>query len=206
MNWAEHFKQNHKKFLLAAEQTTDTQGEAQEEERILYDNIVSEYIVLVKYAKIMFENYEETGTVSSQVFQQYEEKIDLVTTSLDRVMEIQKVKMEHLHQIALDRINRYEKKIYGIVFISLILSIGLGVSFSKSIAKDGMKLANKALQNEIAEKEEAQKKVHSEQQNLYQIIDSLPIAFHLQASDHTAPFANKVFSRRIWKPSKKALL
>ena len=97
MNWAEHFKQNHKKFLLAAEQTIDTQGEAQEEERILYDNIVSEYIVLVKYAKIMFENYEETGTVSSQVFQQYEEKIDLVTTSLDRAMEIQKDKMQHLH-------------------------------------------------------------------------------------------------------------
>jgi hypothetical protein len=137
---------------------------------------------LVKHAKIMFENYEETGTVSSQFFQQYEEKIDLVTTSLDRAMEIQKNKIEHLHQVA------------------------LRVSLSKSIAKDGMKLANKALQNEIAEKEEAQKKVHSERQNLYQILDSLPIAFHLQASDHTAPFANKVFSRRIWKPSKKALL
>ena len=52
---------------------------------------------MVKHAKIMFENYEETGTVSSQVFQQYEEKIDLVTTSLDRAMEIQKDKMQHLH-------------------------------------------------------------------------------------------------------------
>jgi len=103
----------------------------------------------------------------------------------------------------LDRINRYEKKIYGIVFISLILSIGLGVSFSKSIAKDGMKLANKALQNEISEKEEAQKKVHSEQQNLYQILDSLPIAFHLQASDYTVPFANKVFRKRFGNPQKR---
>jgi hypothetical protein len=66
---------------------------------------------LVRHAKIMFENYEETGTVSSQVFQQYEEKIDLVTTSLDRAMEIQKDKIEHLHQVA------------------------LGVSLSKSISK-----------------------------------------------------------------------
>lgn len=202
--WAEHFKQNQKNFFPIAEQTIDALGEArEEEERALYDKIIAGNIVLVKNAKIMFEEYEKTGTVSSQVFQQYEENIDFVTTALNKALEIQKEEMEHLHRTALDRINRYEKTIYAIAFISLFLSIGLGVSLSKTITKDGMELANKALQIEITEKEEAQEKVHSERQNLYHMLDSLPIAFHLQASDYTVPFANKVFRERFGNPQKR---
>lgn len=156
LQWTEDFKQNQKKFFPLAEPTIDALGEfREEEERVLYDKIISEHIVLVKYAKIMFEEYEKTGTVSSQVFQQYEEKIDLITAALSKAVAIEKEEMEHLHRTAVSRINRYEKTIYGIAFISLFLSIGLGVSLSKIIAKDGVELANKALQIEIGEKEEA---------------------------------------------------
>ena len=58
-------------------------------------------------------------------------------------MEIQKEEIENLHQIALDRINLYEKIVYTIALISLFLSIGLGASLSKIITKDGVELTKK---------------------------------------------------------------
>ncbi len=204
LQWEEHFIQNPERFFPIAEQTINALGEfREEEERVLYEKIIAEHIVLVKQAKTMFEEYEKTGTVSSQVFQQYEESVDFVTTALNKAIEIQKEEMEYLHRTALERISRYEKTIYAIAFISLFLSIGLGVSLSKAIAKNELELANKALQIEIAEKERAQKKIHQERQNLYQMLDSLPIAFHLQASDYTVPFANKVFREKFGDPQER---
>ena len=99
----------------------------------------------------MFEEYEKTRTVSSQVMQQHEENIDFVTTALSNAVETQKEEIEHLHRTALERINRYEKTVYAIVLISLFLSIGLGVSLSKTITKDGVELTNKVLKIEISE-------------------------------------------------------
>lgn len=204
LSWAEHFKQNQKKFFPIAEQTIGALGETrEEEERVLYDKIISGHIVLVKQAKIMFEEYETTGTVSSQVFQQYEESIDLVTTALNKAVGIQKEEMEHLHRTALDRINRSEKIIYEVAFISLVLAIGLGFIVSKVISQGKLESTNTVLQAKIIEKEEAQEKVHSERQNLYNMLDSLPIAFHLQAADYTVPFANKVFREQFGDPQEK---
>ena len=91
----------------------------------------------------MFEEYEKTRTVSSQVMQQHGENIDFVTTALSKAVETQKEKIEHLHRTALDRINRYEKTVFAIALISLFLSIGLGVSLSKTITKDGVELTKK---------------------------------------------------------------
>ena len=102
---------------------------------------------MVKHAKIMFEEYEKTRTVSSQVMQQHEENIDFVTTALSKAVETQKEEIEHLHRTALDRINRYEKTVYAIALISLFLSIGLGVSLSKTITKDGVELTKKSHTN-----------------------------------------------------------
>lgn len=204
LNWAEHFKQNQKKFFPIAEQTISALGETREEEEsVLYDKIISGHIALVKQAKIMFEEYETTGTVSSQVFQQYEESIDLVTTVLNKAVGIQKEEMEYLHRTALERINRSEKTIYEVAFISLVLAIGLGFIVSKVISQGKLESTNTALQAKIIEKEEAQEKVHSERQNLYNMLDFLPIAFHLQAADYTVPFANKVFRERFGDPQEK---
>jgi hypothetical protein len=60
-----HFKQNQKKFFPIAEQTIDLRGETREEDRDLYDKIISGNLALVKHAKIMLEEYEKTHNVSS---------------------------------------------------------------------------------------------------------------------------------------------
>jgi hypothetical protein len=88
----------------------------------LYDKIISGNIVLVKHAKIMFEEYEKTRNLSSQVMQQHEENIDFITTALSKAVETQKEEIEHLHRTGLDRINRYEKTVCAIALISLFLS------------------------------------------------------------------------------------
>jgi hypothetical protein len=95
----------------------------------------------------MFEEYEKTRTVSSQVMQQYEENIDFVTTALSNAVETKKEEIGHHHRTALDRINRYEKTVYAIALISLFLSIGLNVSLSKTITKDGVELTKKSPAN-----------------------------------------------------------
>jgi hypothetical protein len=61
----EAFQKNQKKFFPIAEQTIYARGETREEDRDLYDKIISENIALDKQAKIMLEEYEKTRTVSS---------------------------------------------------------------------------------------------------------------------------------------------
>ena len=72
-----------------------------------------------------------------------------------------------------------------------------------TVSKDTLESANQALLAKIAEKEDAEKKVNLERQNLYNMLDSLPMAFHLQAPDYTVPFANKVFRELFGDPEKK---
>ena len=43
----------------------------------------------------------------------------------------------------------------------------------------------------------------AERQNLYNMLDGLPMAFHLQGSDYSVPFANKVFRERFGEPARK---
>jgi signal transduction histidine kinase/HAMP domain-containing protein len=254
LQWAEHFKQDPKKFFPYAEKAIEELGEAREEEkRVLYKEIISGQSLLVKKAKIMFAEYEQTGAVSSQTFQQYEEVVDLVTTDLDKAVEIQKEEVEHLQTIAMDAIDQYEKTIYGIAFISLILAIGLGYFVSKSIStplsklqqalaavgkgdfstkievsskneigtlskffnsmvndllkttvsQDKLESANTALKDEILHRKFTDQSLARERQNLYNMLDSLPMAFHLQAPDYSVPFANKVFRDLFGDPQKR---
>ncbi|MCH8314197.1 MAG: response regulator, partial [Nitrospinae bacterium] len=145
LQWAEHFKQNAQKFFELAKQVLVRMDGPEEEEKALYDKIVSGQSVLVKHAKTMFEEYEETGAVSSETFQQYEEAIDLVTNSLDKFVEIEKAEVALSHQIALDTINKSEQIIYGVAFISFILAIGLGLLVSKAISSPLLKLQQAAI-------------------------------------------------------------
>jgi len=249
LQWAEDFKQNSKEFYDLAK--LNRPGE--EDEKALFDKIISGQSVLVKHAKTMFEEYEKTRTITNETFQQYEEAIDLLTGILDKFVEIEKEEVEHSHQITLDTIDHFEETIYQVAFISLTLAVGLALFVSRSISKPLLKLqqaatkigqgefstkieinsqdeigslahtfnkmandlqettvskdtlesANQALLAKIAEKEAAEKKVNLERQNLYNILDSLPMAFHLQAPDHTVPFANKVFRELFGDPEKR---
>ncbi|MDH5763037.1 MAG: PAS domain S-box protein [Nitrospinota bacterium] len=43
----------------------------------------------------------------------------------------------------------------------------------------------------------------NERQNFFNMLDNLPVCFHLQAPDYSVPFANKMFRQRFGEPKKK---
>ena len=137
----EHFKQKSKEFHELAELSIS----GEEEEKALYEKIVSEESILVKHAKTMFEEYEETGTVSSETFQRYEKAIDLITNSLEKFVEIEKAEVERSHELALDTIGQSKNIIYGVALLSLILAVGLGFSVAKTVSRPLIKLQQAAI-------------------------------------------------------------
>lgn len=91
-------------------------------------------------------------------------------------------------------------------------AIGISIIFSffayrnlraSLVSRNALELTNEALQLKIQEKQDSDKKVHRERKNLYNMLDFLPMAFHLQAPDYTIPFANKVFRERFGSPDKR---
>jgi signal transduction histidine kinase/cell division protein FtsB len=81
------------------------------------------------------------------------------------------------------------------------LNRDLGLKFNertKSLTE-----TNESLKEEIQKRHKSEQLVIQQRQNFYNMLDFLPMAFHLQASDYTVPFANKVFRERFGDPQKK---
>ncbi|MBT6297343.1 MAG: PAS domain S-box protein, partial [Nitrospina sp.] len=53
------------------------------------------------------------------------------------------------------------------------------------------------ISTDITEIKNAEKRVEKERQKFFDMLDQLPVCFHLQASDHSIPFANKMFRERF---------
>lgn len=62
---------------------------------------------------------------------------------------------------------------------------------------------NSALMNELTRRKNAEERVASERQNFFNMLDQLPVCFHLQANDYSIPFANKMFRERFGSPDNK---
>ncbi len=56
---------------------------------------------------------------------------------------------------------------------------------------------------ETTEKHLSEKKLEEGRKVFFDMLDNLPIAFHLQAPDYTVPFANKMFRDRFGSPEKR---
>lgn len=125
LRWAENFKQNAKIFYEIAK----LDRPEEEDERILYENVISRQSDLVKHAKTMFVEYEETGIVSRETFQKYEAAIDSIFYVLKKFVKIEAIEVENEQKIYLATINRFEKTIYAVAVFSFMLVVGLGLFF-----------------------------------------------------------------------------
>jgi len=56
------------------------------------------------------------------------------------------------------------------------------------------------LMDELHRRKKAEDKIRNERQKFFNMLDQLPICFHLQADDYTVPFANKMFKKRFGSP------
>jgi signal transduction histidine kinase len=58
------------------------------------------------------------------------------------------------------------------------------------------------LMDELLRRKKAEEGIENERQKFFNMLDQLPVCFHLQASDYTVPFANKMFRDRFGDPEK----
>ena len=61
----------------------------------------------------------------------------------------------------------------------------------------GLDSIKSILMDELHRRKKAKEKLVSERQKFFNMLDQLPICFHLQADDYTVPFANKMFKQRF---------
>lgn len=145
LQWADRFDHDAREFFKLAH----LDQPREEEEKKLFQEIVSVQPTLVKQAQAIFEDYEKTGSVSSTNFHRYEHSIDVITAALEHFVQIEKKEVEHSHVIALATIEESRYLIYGVGFLTLVLAVLMGLFISNSIAQPLSKLKKAA--DEIGE-------------------------------------------------------
>ncbi len=58
------------------------------------------------------------------------------------------------------------------------------------------------LMDELNRRKKAEDGINSEREKFFNMLDQLPVCFHLQAADYTIPFANKMFRERFGPPER----
>jgi PAS domain S-box-containing protein len=86
--------------------------------------------------------------------------------------------------------------------------IGVIEVFTKKTLQPKEDLAQliSSLGNQIGqffERCELKQQLLKDQQNVFNMLENLPVSFHLQASDYTVPFANKMFRERFGSPKEE---
>ncbi len=177
LSWEKNFRQNARHLFPFSEQDIAELGETREsDESVLYERIISEQLVMVKQAKIMFEEYETTGSVSGKTFQEYEATVDFILNALNEAVKIEQEEVEYLQQAALGKIEQSEKVIYAVSVISLTLALGLGFFASKTISQTKLKSTNASLQ--------------ASEERIRLITDSVPVLISYIDTEHYFRFNN----------------
>lgn len=65
---------------------------------------------------------------------------------------------------------------------------------------DSLDSIKSILTDELDRRKKIEDEIKEERQNFHNMLDELPICFHLQADDYTVPFANKMFRERFGSP------
>ncbi|MEK9628106.1 MAG: ATP-binding protein [Nitrospinota bacterium] len=146
-------------------------------------------------------NSEKLSKINNLIEEEFDRKIQVFISeaAFNETKELEEIKTRDA--------KKNEKE-----FIIAWSLIGLSLAFSffaykkllsSVVSKKELEKINQALEKEIIKKEDIEAQAKSERQNLYNMLDSLPMAFHLQAPDYSVPFANKVFRERFGTNLKK---
>lgn len=174
--------------------------QADEELKILED-LEADYILLTKRIKTLLKQQIAGGNINSanKIIEIIEEGFDgNFQNFLAEASEKEKQEIEEINE-------KIRKNLEGEAFIAWVLIvISLGFSLnaynnlkSSAVSRSELEEINQTLQKEVSQKVNAESQAQDQRKNLYNILDSLPMAFHLQAPDYSVPFANKVFRDRF---------
>jgi signal transduction histidine kinase len=178
-----------------------------ENEYITIADIEKNYLVLNEKIKRSFKEWETTGKIDSLHQLQLSLEEDFEEGFLNFFEEVISQEMQEVEMINRKTHEDHEFEVrlaWSLIGLSVIFSLFAFRKLRASmVSRQALESSNQALLIEIEEKEDAEKKVYLERENLYNILDSLPMAFHLQAPDYTVPFANKVFRELFGDPQKR---
>ena len=141
-----------------------------------------------------------------QLLIRFEEDFDKIFLNfLGNTITREQEKVEAINRLTREKYAFETNLSFALIAISVIFSIFAYRRLMRSlVSRRDLELANLALQTKVAEKAEAEQKVYNERQNLYNMLDFLPMAFHLQAPDYSVPFANRVFRERFGDPQNRS--
>ena len=148
---------------------------------------------LREFRKITQERIEkiETSGPGTDVDQYYDTVFSEFIRKADEV-EIR------LHQVMASDLNRFKTTHAFLLTACLLLVVVFVILFRRLDFLRAEKLAAHFDSiRDISEHENREKTILAERQNLYDMLDNLPVAFHVQAPDYSVPFANKIFQKKF---------
>ena len=83
-----------------------------------------------------------------------------------------------------------------------LIDQGIDLGQGDTDKKIGLDSLKSILMEELNRRKKAKEKLVSERQKFFNMLDCLPVCFHLQGNDYTVPFANKLFRERFGPPEK----
>ncbi len=134
LQWDETFDQEMQVFLDLIERM-DLPPEQMALEEELLDRIGSGQQELVQAALVMFAEFEETGSVSKDSFEAYEEIIDVLIVDAERLLAIESAELDESNQLAMATLEMSETYMRASGFLLLLFAIALGLYISRLISR-----------------------------------------------------------------------
>lgn len=137
--WADQFENVARKF----QSETKIHSSGGDVERELFETIVAAQFRLVEKAKVMFREFETSGSVRREVFSEYAGSVDELTIIFTRLLEIERTAAQLAQSSALQTIWRSQVLIIILALICVLLSYfgGLFITRSISTSVDKLKFA-----------------------------------------------------------------
>jgi PAS domain S-box-containing protein len=120
--WENNFDSSIKEFInFVALNNMDVEGK-----KDITAQIISEQKELSKNAKIMFNEYEEKGSVTSEIFQNYETSIDKLDASFQLLIKNEQTGVFQAQTFIRKEIHLDKNKIYALGTLTLIICLVFG--------------------------------------------------------------------------------
>ncbi len=143
--WDENFDRQIAEFSETLERM-DLPAEQVRFESALLDRIRSNQELLVRTAKVMFEEFETDGKVSEATFVELEGLVDSLLTEVERFVENEKTELDEAHKLAIEALEISEAVLRAFGLALLVFAVLAGVVLSRFITRPLLELVDASVE------------------------------------------------------------
>lgn len=196
----------HQEILLAFKEI-ESFNHSQHDQKKEIKEVQKSYLDLHDQIIAAIEKWKKTGQMAHLLTLQTSLEENFEKTFLNFLGETitqEKKQVDEVNRLTQEKYTFETNLAFALIAISVIFAIFAYRHLQESlVSRKTLESTNLALQAKAVEKADAEQKVYRERQNLYNMLNFLPMAFHLQAPDYSVPFANKVFREQFGDPKKR---